>query len=270
MSGLPADPTGLGAILGDPEVRRMVGDLVGRKLKADLEALRGGAEVLGRFRMTQNGPPALPGEGVIRDLVRLQLEYYGALIDMTAEFHERTRALLGGEAPPGAPDEAGRDPEMRLSGPPGSTVRSAFRVENTTTTPMSVELVASPLRREGTDEEAHPAVAFDPPRAELTPGQEAQVAVILPVAKDMVPGAVYHGTISAAGVDSVRIAVRLDVEAPPKGPAAKTPAAKKPAAKKPAAKTPAAKKTPAARKTTAARKTSARKTPAKRPAASET
>jgi hypothetical protein len=149
---------------------------------------------------------------------------------------------------------------MRLSGPPGSTVRSAFRVENTTITPMSVELVASPLRREGSGEEAGPAVVFDPPRAELTPGQEVQVAVIVPVGKDMAPGAVYHGTINAAGVDAVRIAVRLEVEAPPPRPKrpAKTPAAKKAAAKTPAAKTPAARKTPA------------RKTPAKRSAAQAT
>ena len=104
MSGLPPDPTGLGAILGDPEVRRMVGDLVARKLKADLEALRGGAELLGRVRVNPNGVPAGPREGVVRDLVRLQLEYYGALIDMTAEFHERTRALLEGETPPGPPE----------------------------------------------------------------------------------------------------------------------------------------------------------------------
>ncbi len=265
MSALPPDPTGLGAILGDPEVRRMVGDLVARKLKADLQALRGGAELLGRFRVSPNGAPVVPGEGVVRELVRLQLEYYGALIDMTAEFHERTRALLGVEPEPAEPDGEGPDPEMRLSGQPGSTVRSAFRVENTTTTPMSVELVASPLRREGTGEEAGPAVVFDPPRAELTPGQEVQVAVIVPVGKDMAPGAVYHGTINAAGVDAVRIAVRLDVEAPPPRPKrpAKTPAAKTPAAKKAAAKTPAA-------KTPAAKKTPARKTPAKRSAAQAT
>ena len=261
MPGLPPDPMGLGAILGDPEVRRMVGDLVARKLKADLQALRGGAELLGRFRVSPNGAPVVPGEGVVRELVRLQLEYYGALIDMTAEFHERTRALLGVEPQPADPDVDGRDPEMRLSGPPGSTVNSAFRVENTTTTPMSVELVASPLRREGTGEEAGPAVVFDPPRAELTPGQEVQVAVIVAIGKDMAPGAVYHGTISAAGVDAVRIAVRLDVEAPPPRPT--PPAKKKPAAKKPAAKKPAAKKT-------AAKKTSARKTPARRSAGQAT
>ena len=230
MSALPSDPTGLGAILGDPEVRRMVGDLVARKLKADLQALRGGAELLGRFRVSPNGAPVVPGEGVVRELVRLQLEYYGALIDITAEFHERTRALLGVEPEPAEPDGEGPDPEMRLSGPPGSTVRSAFRVENTTTTPMSVELVASPLLREGTGEEAGPAVVFDPPRAELTPGQEVQVAVIVPVGKDMAPGA------SAA-----------------KKAAAKTPAAKTPTAKKPATK-----------------KTPARKTAAKRSAAQAT
>jgi hypothetical protein len=261
MSGLPPDPTGLGAILGDPEVRRMVGDLVARKLKADLEALRGGAELLGRWRVGPDGGPAraaAPGEGVMKELVRLQLEYYGALIDMTTEFHERTRALLGVEPSPGAPDGA-PDPEMRLSGPPGSTVRSAFRVENTTTAPMSVELVAGPFRRDGTDEEATPAVAFDPPRAELTPGQEAQISVIVPVGKDLAPGATYRGTIGAAGVDSVRIAVRLDVEPPPprpKRPPAKTPATTTPAAKTPAAKTPAAKK-PAAKRPAA--KTPARK-----------
>jgi hypothetical protein len=239
MSGLPPDPTGLGAILGDPEVRRMVGDLVARKLKADLEALRGGAELIGRVRVSPDGVPAGPREGVVKELVRLQLEYYGALIDMTAEFHERTRALLEGEPPPGVPDRGPRepDPEMRLSAPPGGTARAAFRVENTTTTPMSVELVASPFRHEQTGDEATPAVVFDPPRAELTPGQEAQIAVILPVGKDMAPGAVYRGTISAAGIDQVRIAVRLEVEAPPPRPARTRTAAKKvPARKRPAAK----------------------------------
>lgn len=255
MSGLPADPTGLGAILGDPEVRRMVGDLVARKLKADLQALRGGAEMLGRVRVTPDGAPTGPREGVVRELVRLQLEYYGALIDMTAEFHERTRALLTGEPPPGAPDEERHDPEMHLSGPPGGTVRSAFRVENTTVWPMSVELVASPFRREGTGEEVTPAVSFDPPRVELTPGQEAQIAVIVPVGKDMEPGAVYRGTISAAGIGAVRIDVRLEVEPPP--PTPKRPAAKKAATTAPARKSPA-------------KKAAAKRTPAKRAAAGKT
>ncbi|MGE0026629.1 MAG: hypothetical protein AB7O78_19485 [Thermoleophilia bacterium] len=248
MSGLPPDPTGLGAILGDPEVRRMVGDLVARKLKADLEALRGGAELLGRVRVTPDGVPTGPREGVVRELVRLQLEYYGALIDMTAEFHERTRALLIGDPSPDAPEGEGRDPdpEMRLSGPPGSTVRSAFRVENTTLAPMSVELVASPLRRDGTGEEVAAAIVFDPPRAELTPGQEAHIAVIVPVGKDMAPGDVYRGTIGAAGIGAVRIDLRLEVqERPPKPPAAKKAAAKKPAARKPAVKKTAAKRTAA-------------------------
>ncbi|HET6691264.1 MAG TPA: hypothetical protein VFG74_10395 [Miltoncostaeaceae bacterium] len=259
MSGLPPDPTGLGAVLGDPEVRRMVGDLVARKLKADLDALRGGAALLGRVRVNPDGVPAGPREGVVRDLVRLQLEYYGALIDMTAEFHERTRALLEGDPPPASPGGAREpDPEMRLSGPPGGTARAAFRVENTTTAPMSVELVASRLRHEGTGEEATPAVVFDPPRAELTPGQEAQIGVMLPVAKDMAPGAVYRGTIKAAGIDSVRIAVRLEVEAPPPGPARKRAAAKTAAAKTAAAQTAAAGK-PAARKAAARKRTTARK-----------
>jgi hypothetical protein len=252
MSGLPPDPTGLGSILGDPEVRRMVGDLVSRKLKADLEALRGGAELLGRVRISPDGVPAGPREGVVRDLVRLQLEYYGALIDMTADFHARTRALLEGEPPPGPAQAAppAPDPEMRMSAPPGGTARAAFRVENTTTAPMSVELVASPLRHEDTGEEIRPVVAFDPPRAELTPGQEAQVAVIVPVGKDLAPGAVYRGTLGAAGIDSVRIALRLEVEAPPPPPAKNTAARKAPARKTPA-------RTTTARKRTAAKKAAA-------------
>ncbi len=267
MSGLPPDPTGLGVILGDPEVRRMVGDLVARKLKADLAALRGGAELMGRWRADGNGAApggaaaaTAPGEGVIKELVRLHLEYYSALVDMTAEFHERTRALLGVEprdetrAPP-------PDPEMRLSGAPGDTVRGGFRVENTTIAPMTVELVAGPFRREGSDEVARPAVAFDPPRVELTPGQEQQVTLIVPVGPDLAPGATYRGTVSAAGVDAVRIGVVLEVGTPPPEPAPRKPAARKPTAKKPAAKKPAAKK-PAA--TTPATRRSAPRAPAAR------
>ena len=275
MSGLPPDPTGLGVILGDPEVRRMVGDLVARKLKADLAALRGGAELVGRWRMDANGAgpaatpgQAAPGEGVIKELVRLHLEYYSALVDMTAEFHERTRALLGVEPPPDETAPAPDDPEMRVSAPPGSTVRAAFRVENTTSGPMTVELVAGPFHREGSDEVLEPAVAFDPPRIELTPGQEEQVTVIVPVADDLTPGATYRGAIAAAGVDAVRIAVVLEVaERPPEPPPrpARKPAAKKPPApKKPAARKPAAKK-PASRKP-AAKKAAPRKPAATAPA----
>ncbi len=275
MSGLPPDPTGLGVILGDPEVRRMVGDLVARKLKADLAAIRGGADLLGRWHADANGgrpaggaaavAAAPPGDGVVKELVRLHLEYYSALVDMTAEFHERTRALLGaGPAEEATP--AAEDPEMRLAAPPGGTARAAFRVENTTTTVMTVELVAGPFRRDGSDDVTRPAVAFDPPRAELTPGQEVPVTVIVPVPADLEPGTTHRSTISAAGVDAVRIAVRLDVEdRPAPAPAARTPAAGKPAAKKPAAKKPAAKK-PAAKKPAA--KTAATKRPATgRPAA---
>lgn len=274
MSGLPPDPTGLGVILGDPEVRRMVGDLVARKLKADLAALRGGAELVGRWRMDANGAgpaatpgQAAPGEGVIKELVRLHLEYYSALVDMTAEFHERTRALLGVEPPPDETAPAPDDPEMRVSAPPGSTVRAAFRVENTTSGPMTVELVAGPFHREGSDEVLEPAVAFDPPRIELTPGQEEQVTVIVPVADDLTPGATYRGAIAAAGVDAVRIAVVLEVAERPEPPArpARTPAAKKPAAPKAAPKKPAARK-PAAKKP-ASRKPAAKKAAPRKPAA---
>ena len=216
------------------------------------------------------GPPdqAPPGEGVIKELVRLHLEYYSALVDMTAEFHERTRALLGVEPPPDETAPAPADPEMRVSAPPGSTVRAAFRVENTTSGPMTVELVAGPFHREGSDEVLEPAVAFDPPRIELTPGQEEQVTAIVPVADDLTPGATYRGAIAAAGVDAVRIAVVLEVaERPPEPPPrpARTPAAKKPPARKAAPKKPAAKK-PATKKP-AARKPATTKAAPRKPAA---
>ena len=261
MSGLPSDPTGLAAVLGDSEVRRMVGDLVARKLRADLDAIRGGAELIERLTASASGvapaTPAPPGEGVIKELVRLHLEYYSALVDMTTDFHERTRALLGGEPSPASPPPPPPDPEMRLSAPPGGTARAAFRVENTTTVPMTVELVAGPFRRDGSDEVAHPAVAFDPPRAELTPGQEAQVTAIVTAAADQVPGATYRGAISAAGIDAVRIAVRLDVEEPPPAP----PRARRP--RKAATAKPAATKAAPKKKTTAAR-TAAKKPPTRR------
>ena len=154
---------------------------------------------------------------------------------------------------------------MRLSGPPGSTVRSAFRVENTTTTPMSVELVASPLRREGTGEEAGPAVVFDPPRAELTPGQEAQVAVILPVGKDMAPGAVYHGTINAAGVER-----RPDRRAARRGGPAAAASGGEDARREDARREEARREDARGEEDACRRKTPARKTPAKRSAAQAT
>ncbi len=249
MSGLPPDPTGLGSLLGDPEVRKMVGDLVARKLRADLAAIRGGAELLGRWRIDRDGAgpagSAPPGDGVIKELVRLHLEYYTALVNMTAEFHERTRALLGAE-PAAEPEPARPDPEMHLTAPPGSTARGAFRVENTTSSPITVELVASPFHRDGTDETAHPPVAFDPPRVELTPGQEAQVTALVPVGDELAPGATYRATISAAGVEAVRIAVRLDVEPPAAKPTRPTTAKKPAAAKRTAPKKPAGAAKPAA------------------------
>ena len=262
MSGLPSDPTGLAAVLGDPEVRRMVGDLVARKLRADLDAIRGGAELIERLTASASGiAPATPappaGEGVIKELVRLHLEYYSALVDMTTDFHERTRALLGGEPSPASPQPPPPDPEMRLSAPPGGTARAAFRVENTTTVPMTVELVAGPFRRDGSDEVAHPAVAFDPPRAELTPGQEAQVTAIVTAEADQAPGATYRGGISAAGIDAVRIAVRLDVEEPPPAPP-RAPPRTRPSRKAATAK-------PAATKAAPKKKSTAGRTAAKKP-----
>lgn len=275
MAGLPPDPTGLAALLGDTEVRRMIGDLVARKLRADLAALRGGAELIGRWRADGDGaaagrPAAAPGgDGVIKDLVRLHLEYYTALVDLTSDFHERTRAVLGGEPPaPASPPAPAPDPEMLLSGAVGGTARGAFRVENTTSAPMTVELVASPFIDPVSGRTVEPGVAFDPPRVELTPGQEERVTALVPVTEAFAPGARYVATISAAGIDAVRIAVRLDVDVAPAAPeppavdpAARKPAARKPAAKRPAAKKPAVKK-PAAGKAAATKPTARKRAPA--------
>ena len=262
MMSVPSpDPTGLAALLGDSEVRKMIGDLVAKKLRSDLAALRGGAELLGRWRADGDGPAAAgraaapAGDGVIKDLVRLHLEYYTALVDLTSDFHERTRAALGGDSAAPAAEAPPADPEMRLRAPPGTTVRGAFRVENTTSDPMTVELVASPFLDPGSGGVVEPDVVFDPPRVELKPGQEQRVTALIPVTEAFAPGTRYLATISAAGIDAVRIAVQLDVETapadaatttgPPKKAAAKRAAAKKPPTTRPAAKKPPAKKPPA-------------------------
>ena len=231
----------LGAIVGDPELRRSFGQLAARKIKADLKTIEAHG-ALSRKLAEVRRRPGDDGQALKR-IIREHLDYYRTLIDLSYSFHQRLIDLLG-QLGQGA--ERGSTPNgltLSVKAPRGATVRAPFKVTNNRNETITVTCRASPLVSEDGAQMVASRAAFLPPGADIAPGAEQVFEVILPVGADFVPGRTYLGTLAAEGLEAMEIILRLAVEegagamarqhsseaasrpdpAPPPGPAAAPP-----------------------------------------------
>jgi len=201
----------LGAVIGDPELRRLLKSVVTRKINADLKTIQAHAELSRRLSASRrtNGD----GEAdALKRIVRDHLEYYGTLVDLSLSFHQRLIDMLA-ETAKGKPAEpAINGLTLAVTAPKGATVRAPFKIANNRAEAIQVTCRASPFVREDGSQMIASRIAFSPPGAEIAAGSEEIFEVILPVGPDFAPGETYLATLSTEGFDAVEIVVRLKVE----------------------------------------------------------
>ena len=230
MSGLP----GLGPLLGDPELKSLVSNLVSRKISADLKTLEAHAELV--RQLTDSRRRGGEGGVALKRIVREHLEYYAALVEMSHGFHQRLLDMLADAAGPGNGSTSVNATRLALRGSPGETIRAPFALVNGRAEPLSVTCRASPFVSEDGSQLVASDIRFDPPAAEIAPGAETVIHALVTIGPDLLVGRSYFASVGALEVDEVKVVVFLTVdEAPaPAAPGApRAPGASKRARKRP-------------------------------------
>jgi len=201
----------LGALLADPELRRLLAGVASQKIRADLKTIEAHAELSRRLAEARRSPE---GESAaLRRVIKEHLEYYGTLISLSHRFHQRLLDLLA-ETTPGRPaDPVVNGLTMALRAPVGATVRAPFKITNNRNEPITVTCRATPFVSEDGTQLIASRLAFRPSGADIAPGSEEVFEVVLPVGPDFIPGRTYLATVAADGFDATDIVVRLSVEA---------------------------------------------------------
>lgn len=204
----------LGTVLADPELRSLLKSIVARKINSDLKTVQAQAELSKRLAHSRRRNPDSEGDE-LRQIVKEHLEYYGTLVDLSLNFHQRLLDNLAAQASTssnGASEQV-NGLTLAMTAPIGATVRAPFKISNSRADAITVTCRASPFVSEDGNQLISSRVAFNPPGAEIAPGWEEVFEAILPVTPDFVPGKLYLATLSADGFDAMSIVVRLRVEA---------------------------------------------------------
>jgi hypothetical protein len=202
----------LGAVVGDPDLRRLLKSVLTRKITSDLKTIQAHAELTRRLAVSRRANGGGESDALKR-IVREHLEYYGTLIDLSVSFHQRLIDLLAATARDRPAEPAINGLTLALSAPKGATVRAPFKIANNGAETIHVKCRASPFVREDGSQMIASGIAFSPPAAEIAPGSEEVFEVILPIGPDFVPGQTYLATLSTEGFEAMEIIVRLSVEA---------------------------------------------------------
>ena len=242
------DLSSLGTIVGDAELRAMLKDLTVRKINSDIKTVQAHAELSRHLLRLRRDDAA--GNTEFKRVLREHLDYYGALVDLSLQFHQRLLDQLQAAASAGP---GGGQPDrltLNVSARPGALVRAPFKIANSRAEAITITCTASPFVSEKGDHMVASGLTFDPPRREISAKSETVFEAVLPVTADFEPGKTYFATLTAEGVEAMSILMRLTVEpplaneapppaeppAPPAQPAAKPRAAARPAESKSAAK----------------------------------
>lgn len=237
----------IGAILSDPELRKMLGKVASRKISADLKTLEAHAEL--SRRLSDNRQNARLGNAdALKHIIREHLEYYETLVELSYTFHERLLHLLQEMGRGGDAGAVINGLTLNLSAPVGAIVRAPFKVTNNRAEAISVTCRASPFVSEDGSQLIASPVGFDPPGGEIQAGSEQTFEAVIAVSPDFRTGRTYLATLSADGIEAMQIVTRLTIEesppkaaeAPPPSPASTVPADVMPEAAGPASPSPSA------------------------------
>lgn len=210
----------------DSELRDLVGDLVNKTLKADVDILRNNAEL--SYRLMRCGLKSSLNLGrnrdedtaqttaVLKDLIQVNVGYYSTLVDLNLTFTERLLSTVKAphdQAPePSPPTPATAEPlTMKLAANLGEWLRMPFRIENNRSKAMRVTFHLTAFRRSDEAQSVTAKAMFEPHAVELQPREEAQIFLVLPVTDPFEPGHHYRALLSAAGMDAMQIQVDLEV-----------------------------------------------------------
>ncbi len=207
----------------DSKLRGLMGDLVTKTLKADVQILQNGAEL--SYRLVQCGLPSgfkrgQAGEdgtaeavAIIKGMIQLNVNYYATLVDLNLKFTHGLLDTVKGQPAPSPVGKATRDLQtMSLVASVGDRLRAPFRVENNRAEPTRVTFRLTPFERDDGIQIVASGVTFAPSEIELQAHQEAQISLLLPVNQEFEAGHVYLATLSVEGMDAMRLRVRLQVQ----------------------------------------------------------
>jgi hypothetical protein len=205
-------------LLGDPELRAGVSQLLAEKVRADAKSLEINAQ-LSRylFDLARRGGTPEETAQALRLSIKEHLDFYLTLVRMTLAFNERLsaqlRELSGHSQAPAQPMT------MNIAASLGETVRSGFQLENNRSRPISVGFEITPFASEDGRQLVAADIAFDPPSLELRPGQEERIELILRIVEPFRPEAIYFATLTVTGLETTQLLVRLRVGAQQEVPA---------------------------------------------------
>jgi hypothetical protein len=205
------DLASLGTIISDPELRAMLKSVAVRKINSDIKTIQAHSE-LSKYVFKAGKDKSGDADPEMRRVIREHLEYYGALIDLSTQFHNRLIENLRAAVTPVSTAPTQRL-TLHLRAGRGSIVKSPFKISNSRAEPVFITCVASPFVSEAGDEMIASPVTFVPPSAEIPPGGEMVFEAVLPVIPDFQVGKTYFATLTAEGVDAMSIVARLYVEA---------------------------------------------------------
>ncbi|MFL6200154.1 MAG: hypothetical protein ACJ76J_13325 [Thermoanaerobaculia bacterium] len=202
-------------LLADPQLRQLASRVLAGQVKAGLKSLQVSA-ALSRRLILESRQPAEPGSGtaedrLLRNVLAEHLEYYAQVLDQNILFSEHVSRIL--QATEATAQTVPREtPTMQLSAPVGTTLQEAFRIRSNRAAPITASFRISSFVSDDGGHAVFAKAVFDPPAVELGPGQERKVVFLLPLGGDFEAGKTYRATISAAGMDSLRILIVLRVE----------------------------------------------------------
>lgn len=203
----------ISAIVADPELRALLKSVATRKINADLKTLQAHAELSRHLSKSRKMAGDADGEA-LRRIVKEHLEYYGTLIELSQNFHQRLIDMLAQSEQARADEPAINGLTLAIDAPRGATVRAPFKISNNRPETVSVRCRASPFVSEDGSQLIASRIAFAPPGAEIPSGSEEIFEAILPVGPDFVAGRLYLATLTAEGFDAMSIVVRLRVSPP--------------------------------------------------------
>lgn len=195
------------ALLNDSELTELFSRVSARKMASDLKMLQAQAELAERMTDTPRNDDA----EALKRIIKEHLEYYGVLIEISMNFHQRLIDML-------AAQQAGSDARRAVNGTivevraaRHSIARAVFSVVNERPNGVAVACRASPFISEDGGQLIPADVSFSPGSAEVGPGAEARFEMTFPVGADFVAGRSYLGTIFPQGLEAAAIVVHLDV-----------------------------------------------------------
>ena len=147
---------------------------------------------------------------IVRRTVQANAKFYKGWMDLSFEYWRGISEIFGGATEPANPVpemDAGAG-ALIMEGEAGALVRGSFLVSNDMDRPVSCVFVATDFR-DPAGATVMAKAGFDPPKLDLSPGEQRVVQVNIAIDDALQPGVGYAGEISIGGMEGFAVPVVL-------------------------------------------------------------